>query len=63
MVLVIKIVSKKYLGVKLMFDTSIELSTVNSIRNERFFYLTQLIDSLDLNELDANQEFKMLKIA
>ena len=34
----IEIISKKYLGVKLMFDTSIELSIVNPFRNERFFY-------------------------
>ncbi|MFQ3335719.1 MAG: hypothetical protein ACI94N_001072, partial [Candidatus Arcticimaribacter sp.] len=29
---------KKSLGIKLKFDTSIELSTANSFRNERFFY-------------------------
>jgi hypothetical protein len=46
----IKIISKKYLGVKLMFDTSIELSNVNSIRNERFFYLTQY---------DSNVKYKI----
>ena len=46
--LLLKLFLKKYFGVKLMFDISIELSTTNPFRNERVFFCSKLKYTEDL---------------